>query len=295
MLDERCGDILPSDKDVRVVLTELGTPDELAAKYSGEDKQLLISGIYFIKYKRLLKIVLPIVAAAVALGMIIAVISDAPMHPVIFILRLFGQTLGGIFTGVCQAFAIITVIFAVLERTKADIGNDYLSNLPLVPKRDERIKPYESTIGMLWTIVAAVVFLGFPQVIGVWRQSEGWLPIISVEVLRGFWYLIIFWVVLGLVRESVKLIEGRHTKRLAAITIITNIMTIGAIAVIFLNRNILNPDFIQFANDIFTDEGNEFILSVSTHANMIFFSFVSLMLLIEIIGSGFKAWKYCRR
>ena len=38
MLEERCGQVLPTEKDVRVVLTELGTPAELYDQYSGEGK-----------------------------------------------------------------------------------------------------------------------------------------------------------------------------------------------------------------------------------------------------------------
>ena len=34
MLCERCGDVIPGDKDVRIVLTELGTPQELYEKYN---------------------------------------------------------------------------------------------------------------------------------------------------------------------------------------------------------------------------------------------------------------------
>ena len=36
MLEERCGDVMPTEHDIRVVLTELGTPAELASKYKSE-------------------------------------------------------------------------------------------------------------------------------------------------------------------------------------------------------------------------------------------------------------------
>lgn len=35
MLKERCGEITPTQKDVKIVLTELGTPDELYEQYGG--------------------------------------------------------------------------------------------------------------------------------------------------------------------------------------------------------------------------------------------------------------------
>ena len=40
MLEERCGQVLPTEKDVRVVLTELGTPAELYDQYSGEGEEM---------------------------------------------------------------------------------------------------------------------------------------------------------------------------------------------------------------------------------------------------------------
>lgn len=42
MLDERCGDLPPTEKDVRVVLAELGNPTDLAAKYSPDKDGSLI-------------------------------------------------------------------------------------------------------------------------------------------------------------------------------------------------------------------------------------------------------------
>ena len=43
MLEERCGDIAPTEKDVRIVLLELGSPEELAEKYGGDESRSLIS------------------------------------------------------------------------------------------------------------------------------------------------------------------------------------------------------------------------------------------------------------
>ena len=42
MLEERCGDVMPTEHDIRVVLTELGTPAELASKYKSETQDCLI-------------------------------------------------------------------------------------------------------------------------------------------------------------------------------------------------------------------------------------------------------------
>ena len=66
LLDARCGSKEPTNEDIRIVLTELGSPEELAVKYSKDENKALISGIYLMWYKKILKIGLPIAAAGVA-------------------------------------------------------------------------------------------------------------------------------------------------------------------------------------------------------------------------------------
>ena len=47
MLEARCGNDAPTDKDLRVVLTELGTPAELFRKYSPDAGKALIGEGYY--------------------------------------------------------------------------------------------------------------------------------------------------------------------------------------------------------------------------------------------------------
>ena len=290
MLDERCGDILPAEKDVRVVLTELGKPEELAAKYSGEEQKSLISGVYYLAYRRVLKIVLPIVAAVLPLAVLLAILLDMPDSPY-WPFRLIGQMIGGTAAGVFQAFAVITLIFAVLERAKADLRDgDFFSNLPPVPRQADRIKPYEPIFGILWSIAAAVLFLAFPQIIGVWRDGgEVWLPILNVDVIRGCWILILLWAVLGIIKESVKLLEGRPTKRLAAVTLLANALTIAGTAVVFLNHNVLNPEFLQHLSGMDFGEPTTLVQAIGTQFGAVFFGVVCFALLIETVTAAVKA------
>ena len=57
MLEERCEDVTPTERDIKVVLTELGTPNELASKYKGETQDCLIGQPYYSLYVYVLKIV----------------------------------------------------------------------------------------------------------------------------------------------------------------------------------------------------------------------------------------------
>lgn len=64
MLDERCGSLPPTAKDVRVVLTELGTPGEMVRKYTSGEGECLIGQPYYAQYLYVLKIVWPASQAA---------------------------------------------------------------------------------------------------------------------------------------------------------------------------------------------------------------------------------------
>ena len=68
----RCGDAEPEDADLRAILTELGSPEELAVRYCGDEIKALISGIYLLWYKKMLRIVLPIVAAGVSFALLLS-------------------------------------------------------------------------------------------------------------------------------------------------------------------------------------------------------------------------------
>lgn len=107
MLEERCGDVMPTEHDIRVVLTELGTPAELASKYKSETQDCLIGQPYYNLYVYVLKIV----TACVIGGMLLAQIMAAVTSHTIWYIAIF-RIIGGIFGGVLTGFAFVTLLFA---------------------------------------------------------------------------------------------------------------------------------------------------------------------------------------
>jgi hypothetical protein len=206
---------------------------------------------------------------------------------------MFGQVLGGAIGGVWQTFAVITFIFAVLERTKANINFDSdFSSLPTVPKKSEQIKPYEPIIGIFFSIAAAILFLGVPQIMGFHRTSGEWITLFDVSVLRNLWFPIILWTVSGIAAESVALIDGRYTKRLAIVTVTANLFAISCAAIVFLNSNIVNREFSEsIINEFgFTDEINYF----TANAHVVLFIIICAALILEAVTVSMKAWKYAK-
>jgi len=294
MLETRCGAVTPTEKDVRVVLTELGAPGKLAAKYSGDEGSALIGGEYFLLYKFVLKLVLPIAAAGVAFASVLALLlNGGPQSgdPAEIFTAVF-QPIGGAFAGVIQAFAIITIVFAVLERKKVSFGEgDFIDVLPLVPVKNERIKPWEPIAGMALCVVMALVFLAFPQVMGGWMDGVGWIPALDTSVIRGFWLPIVLWAALGIGKETLRLVEGRYTRRLAIAASAANPVIAACAAVTFWSSWIMNPVFLARMGEIFGEEG-PIAMAVIGKAHLIFLGVVFFALIVETVTFWVKALKY---
>lgn len=294
MLETRCGAVLPTEKDLRIVLTELGTPEELAVKYSGEEQRALISGTYLLLYKRVLRIVLPILAAVVMIAGVMALLFGEPLpaNPYLLVGRFFAQCIGGAFSGVVNAFAIITFIFAILERKKVKLPEgDMFARLPAVPQEQTRIKPHDAIMGIVWAFIFTVLFLAVPWFAGVYLEGVGWIPVFVTETVRGFWLPIILWGLLGIGKEVAKLIEGQYTKRLAVVTVVADVLMLVCLVAVFSGSGIVNPVFLSNIAVLFEGEGAK-LIPLFANLHLVVLGALSLTLLLEIVTTLVKAFKY---
>jgi len=296
MLEARCKDMPPTEKDVRVVLTELGSPEEMAAKYGEKEKNALISGMYYQAYRQILIIVLPIVALAVPFALAISgLVNWQPQDTYAVIPSLIGEAIGSTVIAVALAFSIITIVFKVLEQKQVDFGNyDYLETLPQVPKTSARIKVSESVAGIVWAVVVAAIFLACPEIIGLWSEGSGWVPVFNTEIIRSMWYLIAFWTVIQIIRESIAVVDGSYTKRLAIVTTGANILVGAAMVIFFSNTQLMNPKFVEWVPQLIHGENVDFLVRVLQNMNVAFIVVVLIALLAGIVASIYKAWKYAR-
>ena len=286
MLEQRCKEITPTEQDVRVVLAELGSPEELALKYCGEEDKALISGVLFMLYKRTLRLALPIIAAINAVGSILSAFlgSKPKPQPLIFTITLTGQAIGSAFLGAFLAFALITLVFAILERQKTKLRSDALSwKLPPVPKKQAQIKPEESIFSIILMVLVTILFIGFPQIIAGWFEGVGWIPALATSVIRSFWPALILWALLDITKEIAKLTEGRYCLKITFITLVVNILILVSTAFVFLNDRIMNPAFVSRLSAAVTQGGDFDLLRLIPRLNVIFFALICLALVIETI------------
>jgi len=304
LLDARCGEREPTDADVRAVLTELGPPEELAVKYSGDENKALISGIYLLWFKKVLKIVLPIAAVGVAFATLISGIVKlqppqnlgAFVPPMIeFIPELIAEAIAGAFSAAVQSILWVGLIFAILERKKVKFsGDEFLSKLRPVPDKRAQIQLHDPIMNILWCVAAAVLFLGFPYLIGGYSESIGWIPAFDESYIREFWYLVVLWTGFNIVHEIVKLIERRYSRRLVLVTRITHLFSGVSIAVLLGNNRMMNPAFTENIGTIVKGVGAEKIGMVAGHLNLLLLAVILFALLLEIGVTTYRAFRYDR-
>lgn len=183
----------PADAVERAVLTELGDPEVLAARYT--DRTLyLIGPAYFLVWKRLLLTLLPVVVPIVAIVAMAArsFAGDASIGDILAA----GFTVA--FNVAIQLVFWFTVVFAVIERGElrsAVAGADWTPDrLPVLPA------PGRLSLPELGLSVAGLVFAG---VFIVWQQVAAPITIdgqsfpVFDPALWSFW-LPWFLVVIGL-------------------------------------------------------------------------------------------------
>ena len=224
MLAARTG--APSKEDVTAVLRELGHPAELASKYSGSKRWLIGPG-YFDIYMMVVKIVLAATGFGIVLAQVIGFVSAPPQN----IWTAFGLFFASVFNGLIQAFAWVTVIFALIERFAKDTpykNKDWNpADLPPVPEQKATIKRSEPIVGIVFTVLFLVVINTMPHLLGAYMftGSRTIVPVFDLTVFYRLLPLIDVMICLGLVKELLRLIVGRYTISLSVALVVVNVMS----------------------------------------------------------------------
>ncbi len=295
MLTERCKDVTPSDKDIKVVLTELGTPNELYEKYNPDTKKCLIGSPYYSTYKYVLKIVLICTGIGLVISTIIAgiidickdgsVVSEASgvinFQPWI---SLFVNLFTNLPIGLIMGFAFVTLLFAFFyhKGIKIDTTNN-LDSLPPVPKKTQRISKTEPIISICFLTIFLIVFLIVPEILCVIVTNPHELvPIFNTEAVRSAWYILVLFSSAGVIREIIMLFEGQYNKKVMVSSIIANAAS-ALFAVWWLLRdNIINEKFINSLTAVF-DKDETFIINIFSNFQYFFLGVILFALILDTV------------
>ncbi|MGN0376753.1 MAG: hypothetical protein ACI4ED_03880 [Suilimivivens sp.] len=286
MLKERCGEITPSDKDIRVVLTELGTPNELYEQYAGDGKKWLIGPPYYTTYVFVMKIVLICVAFGMTLAAIISfAMGERESANWIYAV---GQWIGMLWQGMMGTFAFVTILFVFFEYKGISIDNYAgLEDLPPVPEKKEQISRGETIFGIGISVVFLIVFLVCPQIFCAVTKDGEMIPILSAQVIRNTWYIIVIFSALGIIREVVKLLDGKYTKRVMVTAVITDLLSALCSFWWLLRKDIINPEFIGKISELFEGDG-QFITAIFSNFQYFFLGVILFALLLDMMNAVIK-------
>ena len=161
------------------------------------------------------------------------------------------------------------------------------------PKKKLKFSYFEPIAGILFAVIATIIFLGFPQVISIVFIGARLIPTFDEVVIRSLWLPIIIWALLRIGIEVAYLVERSYTRRLATITVIGHILTAIVSIIIFISPRIVFWEYIDFVHTYFKDVA-EWFGEILARPNLIILAIMLIVLVIEsvtVIKKGEKAKK----
>ena len=285
MLLERCGDNIPTPKEVDDVLIELGAPEKLAQRYN-EHPNYLIGPEYYDTYMLIVKIVI----ACTAFGLFIANVVLAVVSSGQNIVGAVGSFLATTFMALVQAFAFITLGFAFAEyfkgKGKAKKAEEswYPTMLPPLQPQHTGIKKGEALTGIVFSCLIIILFNFAPQLIGFYSFTSQVtiIPFFNMEYFSSVLPLFNLCFILGLAREIVKLTIGRYTIGLCIATVVTNLASLITVFFIFSSDKLFNPNIVAGFKEIgMQTSGADFPLWLGNFEH-IFLAVVTFSLILDM-------------
>jgi hypothetical protein len=300
MLEAKVGDREITKKEVEEVLFELGNPVNLAAKYRGS-KRYLISPEVFEPYLIILKIVMFSIVIAMTTVFVIETIIDPNAllaHFIDFIVSLINVS--------TQAFAWITIGFGIVEYFGAfptELKNSRHNrwnpaNLPAIPDRKKKIKRVDAVAGIIFSILTLVFIIFSNHLFGVPifenQKLVKIVPFLNIEIFAEFLPIIYLIVGVGILKDCLKLVSGKWTKKLAFNNLILNIVTLGLVAMLLQNPSILNPNFIQELSQLGVlnpeTDASSIVREIWDNASIWVVVIFAFSVIVDSIASFYKAY-----
>ncbi|MEU4402360.1 permease prefix domain 1-containing protein [Micromonospora orduensis] len=235
MIDDRTSGGADVATAEREVLTELGNPDLLAARYADRRLQLL-GPTYYLIWWRLMKLLLSLIPAIV--GTIVTIVKVAE-----------GQGFGAIGPGIVAAMQTgvqiafwLTLTFVLIERFQpaADLPGWTVDQLPDVPAH--RDISLVETIASVVMLLVTIAYLPLQHYRSWVRDTDGDnIPVLD-PALWSFWLpALIVVLAASVVFEIVKYRVGRWTWPLYGAKALLNLAFSVPVVWLALSDRLLNP------------------------------------------------------
>ncbi|WP_423189834.1 HAAS signaling domain-containing protein [Alkalibacterium sp. f15] len=241
-------DALSEEERIAEVLLELGNPRELANRYRGKERYL-IGPKYFYKYLFVMKIVM----ISIVIG--ISVVSGLGA---IFSTESIAEVASGylftLFSAVLQGAAWVTGIFALLEyneisvETEKEQGVWEPSQLAALKNEKALISRGESIFSIIISTLFLLLFFFLYEKIGIYYRVDGefsFIPLFNIEGVTELKLIVFLIFTINILVELIKIIKGRWTLKIAAITALLNVISAALFINVIYNMDIWSSEFVQ--------------------------------------------------
>ncbi|NDL68688.1 hypothetical protein [Anaerotalea alkaliphila] len=239
-------------EEMAKILREYGSPAKVASAYTNTN-QLIGPGVFPV-YTAVLRIVL----FAVAIGLTVAFAVSALFNPESGSWTLQGlRLLGTYIAAALQAFGMVTLIFALLERTldrsewEKEAAEEEIwdpSSLPPGPVLGNEIKRGTLVANICLIVLALLVFNSAPALEGVSRENGvRFLLMLSTDAVRAYLPLWNVFFLLGLVLQLWLLASGIWKDRQRVVQILLHLF-----GIYILYSMIAGPSLLEMGDSLLT-------------------------------------------
>lgn len=286
----------PSEKEIEDVLNNLGHPRQLANNYRGQQYHL-IGPEWMDDYVMVLKIVLVVLGViALVSGVFGGIMSPEATTVAGIIAEVFAKTISGIITAMLNGFAIVTIIFFLIERSNKKREDNFdIRRLPELPKKtSNEIKRGPTITGLIFETIFGVLFI---YLLATGRFNVIWFDqnmnidvqnaLFTQTVVNNYVPIFIVCLAVSIFADIYKLLRLRWDMQMFAVHAFSRILS-AVVAVAFLtSSNLLNPDLFQQFADL-SGTSSETLINAVMIAFKVISAFVIIGTVADLLTIYFK-------
>ncbi|MDH6368128.1 MULTISPECIES: hypothetical protein [unclassified Breznakia] len=226
-----------SDENIKEVLYSMGNPAKLAEEYRQKPKYLISPAIYE-DYIHVMKIVIPVVAIALAIiGAIqgvfqVLAVDQQTLSAALVFKKVIGHAIGLSTSAVVQALVWTTVGFVIYERTSLKKGEvDWsVDDLPEVPQEKTKSIPLadiiaELIIGVIFIVAVILIFGNYlPFKVAIYEDGLLQTEIFAKSFVSVLVPMLVIMMAISMVESIVKLIYRHWNIKVCIVSIISHVV-----------------------------------------------------------------------
>lgn len=235
----------PDTETVKAVLKEFGSPRKVASQYGAKD--YLVGPRMFPIYLRVLRIVLIVVAAFNAVGLIVAIVSNTGFSTSFFEAIL--EVVGGLFSSLFTAFGVVTLSFLGIERAipnnmKTIIDEKWQPEDLLKEEDQDKVKIFDLAIEITGSLIFITLINFFLDRVGIYYLADGhW---VSAPILTNAFLRYVPWItaynIIDIALDLYLLRLGAWNKIASVIKVLNNAFKIAVTYAIIVGPAVISVD-----------------------------------------------------